>query len=154
MLDCDAGIFKVNGVNSVKDYIPHREPFLFVENIVEIDDEHIVTELTVREDFDFFRGHYPGSPIMPGVLMCEAVFQTAGIFMSAKYSSDESERSKMPILSKIGQARFKRMITPGEKIRIEAVPVEIHGVFHVMKGKILNESGQLVMNVDFTVTRK
>ena len=140
-------------MNSVKDYIPHREPFLFVEKILEIGDEHIVTELTVREDFDFFRGHYPGSPIMPGVLMCEAVFQTAGIYISEKYGT-EADRSKMPILTKINQARFKRMVQPGEVIRIEVVPIEIKGSFHVMKGKILNESGEMVMNVEFTVTRK
>jgi 3-hydroxyacyl-[acyl-carrier-protein] dehydratase len=153
VLDCDQRISKVIGVNSVKDYIPHREPFLFVENIVEIDDDHIVTELTVREDFEFFAGHYPGNPIMPGVLMCEAVFQTAGIFMS-KNTSAATESPQMPILTKISNARFKRMITPGEKIRIEVVPVETKGVFHVMRGKILNESSAMVMNVEFTITQK
>ena len=73
--------------------------------------------------------------------------------MSEKHSSG-TEGPKMPILTKITQARFKRMVQPGEVIRIEVVPIEIKGSFHVMKGKILNESGEMVMNVEFTVTRK
>lgn len=141
-------------MNSVKDYIPHREPFLFVENIVELNDEHVVTELTVREDFDFFAGHYPGNPLMPGVLMCEAVFQSAGIYMSAKQGKEVDDGKKMPILTKINNARFKRMVMPGDKITIEVVPVEARGAFHVMRGKVTNESSALVMHVEFTITQK
>ena len=54
--------------------IPHRPPFLFIDKIIEITDSGALTSLTIRPDFSCFEGHYPGNPIMPGVLLCEAVF--------------------------------------------------------------------------------
>jgi len=140
-------------VKSVKDYIPHREPFLFVDRVLELDESHVTTELTLRPEMDFFKGHYPDQPIMPGVLMCEAVFQSAAIYMS-HLSEGKSENSGTPVLSKIGQARFKRMVTPGDTIQIEVTPLEHKGAFHLMRGKILNSSDQMVMNVEFTITAK
>lgn len=141
------------GVKSVKEYIPHREPFLFVDQIIELNDDHVVTELTVREDFEFFKGHYPSQPIMPGVLMCEAIFQSAGIYV-AELMKDNGSEKKTPILSKIGQARFKRLVTPGEVIRMEIVPLEQKGPFFIMRGKTTNKAGEMVMNVEFTITAK
>ena len=61
--------------------IPHRPPFLFVDKIVEITEEGATSSLTIKPEFPFFEGHYPGNPIMPGVLLCEAVFQTGAIFL-------------------------------------------------------------------------
>jgi 3-hydroxyacyl-[acyl-carrier-protein] dehydratase len=138
-------------VKSVKDYIPHRDPFLFVDRILELSAEGVVTELTVRADFPFFEGHYPGFPLMPGVLLCEAVFQSAGVFMSGSRAGMDSQ---MPILSKITNARFKRMVTPGEVLRIEVTPIESQGPFHMMRGKITNSEKALVMSVEFTITQK
>ena len=110
-------------MKTVKDYIPHREPFLFVDSIVEIDDSHIVTTFELNQDLDFFKGHYPGQPLMPGVLMCEAVFQTAGVFMSAKQNPNNSlDTIGTPILTKITNARFRRMALPGEVLTIEVKP--------------------------------
>ena len=62
---------------AVTDLIPHRPPFLFVDEIVSHDDLGLVAKRTWRAEEDFYRGHYPGAPITPGVLLCEAVFQTA-----------------------------------------------------------------------------
>lgn len=143
-------------MKSVKDYIPHREPFLFVDSVLEMDETHIVSSFKLREDLDFFRGHYPGQPIMPGVLMCEAVFQTAGIFMSASSGDSEekqaSDKPGTPILTKINNARFRRMAEPGDVLTIEVKPQESQGGFHMMRGKVTNESGSAIMNVDFTIT--
>lgn len=142
-------------MKSVKDYIPHREPFLFVDTIVELDDAHIVTTFTLREDLDFFRGHYPGQPIMPGVLMCEAVFQSAGVFMSEKLQSGLTDMTEAkPILTRITNARFRRMAQPGETIRIEVKPDEEQGGFYMMRGKVSNTDGAAIMSVDFTITLK
>ena len=92
---------------------------------------------------------------MPGVLMCEAVFQTAGIFMSAQQKPElKDENGGTPILTKITNARFRRMALPGEFLTIEVIPVESQGPFHMMKGKVKNKEGGLIMNVDFTITLK
>ena len=67
--------------------IPHRPPFLFVDEIVEQTDDHIVTRKRIDPEEPFFKGHYPDYPIMPGVLICECVFQAGAILMSTKYPS-------------------------------------------------------------------
>ena len=64
--------------------IPHRSPFLFVDRIIEINEEDATCELRVREDLDIFKGHYPNNPIFPGVLSCESIFQTAQFFYRKK----------------------------------------------------------------------
>jgi len=65
----------------VLDAIPHRPPFLFVDSVKEISENGIIAERKIRSDEFYFQGHYPQFPIMPGVLLCESVFQAAGIFM-------------------------------------------------------------------------
>jgi 3-hydroxyacyl-[acyl-carrier-protein] dehydratase len=141
-------------VKDVKDYIPHRDPFLFVDRILELEEDKIVCEFTLKEDLDVFRGHYPGQPIMPGVLLSEAVFQTAGVFMSAKSQSDSAEEGKVPLLTKINGARFRKMALPGETIRMVVTPKEVSGPFHIMRGKVLGKDDALIMNVEFVVTLK
>ena len=66
----------------VTDLIPHRPPFLFVDRIVSETADGLVAERTFRAEEDFYKGHYPGAPITPGVLLCEAVFQTGALFLS------------------------------------------------------------------------
>ena len=82
---------------SVKQALPHRPPFLFVDRIVEQGEGRIVTERTFRADEAFFAGHYPGSPLTPGVLLCEACFQTGAILlMAAAKGSGTASRSQTP----------------------------------------------------------
>lgn len=78
--------------------IPHRPPFLFVDRIVEQGEARLVTERTFRADEAFFAGHYPGSPLTPGVLLCEACFQTGAILLmqGAAKGSGTASRSQTP----------------------------------------------------------
>ncbi|MBN2233845.1 MAG: beta-hydroxyacyl-ACP dehydratase, partial [Opitutales bacterium] len=78
-------------MKGVKDYIPHRDPFLFVDEIIEMDDSHIVTGLTLKPEMDLYRGHYPSNPITPGVILCESVFQSAGVYVAMKQELEGSD---------------------------------------------------------------
>ena len=131
--------------------IPHRPPFLFVDEIVEITDLGATTRLNVRPDSPFFEGHYPGNPIMPGVLLCEAVFQTGAIFLAEKLGADALDADKVnPVLSRIRDARFKRMVLPGDVIEITVVEVEQLGKFYNLRGEIAKE-GKIAMTVSFAL---
>lgn len=124
--------------------IPHRPPFLFVDRILEINSDNATCELKVREDFDVFRGHYPNNPIFPGVLSCEAVFQTGAIFLSEKLGEDAlRSNSVTPVLSRIRDARFKRMIKPGDLIEIKVFLTEQIGKFYNLRGEV--RSGEKIM---------
>ena len=124
--------------------IPHRPPFLFVDRILEINSDNATCELKVREDFDVFRGHYPNNPIFPGVLSCEAVFQTGAIFLSEKLGEDAlSSNSVTPVLSRIRDARFKRMIKPGDLIEIKVFLIEQIGKFYNLRGEV--RAGEKIM---------
>lgn len=129
--------------------IPHREPFLFVDRIIEITETGAVAEREIRGDEPHFAGHYPGNPLMPGVLLCEAVFQTAALFMVRKFDAEGQDgASKTPILARISEAKFKQMVRPGDVIRIEATYKEALGRFHFMKGKVML-NGKVALTVDF-----
>ena len=82
------------------DYMPQREPFLFVDRVVEVTDSSIQTEKQIKVDEPFFAGHFPNRPIMPGVLICEAVFQSSSILMS-KRAGPPSDDSRIPLITRI-----------------------------------------------------
>lgn len=131
--------------------IPHRPPFLFVDEIVSVDTEKAVCKRVIRSEEPHFEGHYPGNPIMPGVLLCESVFQTAGIYLSKKLNgSSENSKSWTPILSRIQEAKFKQMVKPGDEIIIEAQFKETLSKFHFFSGKVTRDN-KPVMTVNFAV---
>lgn len=120
--------------------IPHRPPFLFIDEIVEITETGATTRRTIRADEPQFEGHYPGNPIMPGVLLCEAVFQTGAIFLATKKCDVETDRESLtPVLVRIVDARFKRMVKPGDVLTIEVNYVEKVQQFHTLKGRVLKD---------------
>ena len=120
--------------------IPHRPPFLFIDEILEITESGARASLLVKPDFPFFEGHYPGNPIMPGVLLCESVFQTGAVFL-ADALEDESltDESVTPVLSRIRDARFKRLVLPGDKVEISVSLTERMGKFFNLTGEIRNK---------------
>jgi 3-hydroxyacyl-[acyl-carrier-protein] dehydratase len=96
--------------------IPHRAPFLLVDEIVEREEKRIVCRKTFREDEWFYAGHYPHCPITPGVLLCEAAMQ-AGAILLAQYEPQLPDG--VPVAARMNDVRFKRMVKPGETIEME-----------------------------------
>lgn len=136
---------------AIKALIPHRDPFLFIDSIVEVDDEHLVALRTISGDEPQFQGHYPGNPIMPGVLLCEAVFQAAAVYMAKKLKMAASDTSILtPVLARIQDARFKQMVKPGDEIEITVTYKEPMGRFHFMKGAI-RKAGKVAATVEFAL---
>jgi len=126
--------------------LPHRDPFLFVDAIVEQTETRVVTRWRAREDAPFFRGHYPGNPLMPGVLLCEMAAQSSAIL----FSSDPAGAGGTPVLTKIADARFKRMIRPGETLLCEVKLDERVGPARYIDVKISCE-GQVALRAKIVV---
>ena len=141
----------VDELDTIHTLIPHRDPFLWVDRIVSSTDQTIVTEKTIPEDLQLFQGHYPDHPIMPGVLLCEAIFQSGALLMALAAESDESAGKALPMLTRIGSAKFKRPIYPGDTVIIFVKLVEKISSVVFFKGT-LKIHGKLAVQVDFSCT--
>ena len=137
---------------AVTDLIPHRPPFLFVDEIVSESPDGLVARRTWRADEDFYKGNYPGMPITPGVLLCEAVFQTGALFL-ARSMVPGGERSGVPLLAKISEVRFRNPVYPGETTTIEVRKKEALAGFVMLAGSV-KSGGKRILSVDFSVAWK
>ena len=101
----------------IKTVIPHREPMLLIDEVLEmVEGERIKTTLYLDPELDFFRGHFPGEPVMPGVLTVESMAQTADVLLL----SMPAYKGKVPLFIGIDKVSFKKKINPGDTITIEA----------------------------------
>jgi len=142
---------------AVIDLIPHRPPFLFVDEIVSESAEGLVARRAWRAEEDFYRGHYPGAPITPGVLLCEAVFQAGALFMARQARAAGAKPGGgggVPLLAKISEVRFRNPVYPGDTILIEVKRKEVIAGFTMMSGAVKKADGTRVMSVDFSVAWK
>ncbi|MGA3016395.1 MAG: 3-hydroxyacyl-ACP dehydratase FabZ [Bryobacteraceae bacterium] len=103
-------------INDIREILPHRYPFLLVDRIVEIDAERIVGIKNVTANEPFFQGHFPDFPVMPGVLIVEAMAQTAGVLV---LKGMEDRHNKLVFLVAIENARFRKPVVPGDTLRME-----------------------------------
>ena len=131
--------------------IPHRPPFLFIDEIVELREDGATCKRTIRMEEPQFEGHYPGNPIMPGVLLCEACFQTGAIYLAKQIEKDgRSLNDVTPVLSRIKDAKFKQMVKPGDKVLIEVTMQETLGKFFFLKGKVIKD-GKPALTIEFAL---
>lgn len=103
-------------INAIQDILPHRYPFLLVDRILDFDEEHIVGIKNVTVNEPFFQGHFPDFPVMPGVLITEAMAQVAGILV---LRSIPDRKSKLVLLASVDEAKFRKPVRPGDQLRIE-----------------------------------
>ncbi len=102
---------------TIQAYLPHRDPFLFVDRIIELEPyKRAVGLKNVTSNEPFFRGHFPGRPVMPGVLILEAMAQVAGVL--AFYSMG-GRRDHIPLFTGIDKAKFRAPVVPGDQLRLE-----------------------------------
>ncbi len=102
-------------LEAIRRVLPHRYPFLLIDRIVELrPGEGAVGIKNVSANEPFFEGHFPGRPVMPGVLIIEAMAQTAGVLMG-----DGAESGRVPLFMGIDKARFRRQVVPGDQLRLE-----------------------------------
>ena len=136
---------------AIMDRIPHRPPFLWLDRVVEFTGDSIRAEKFVAPELDVFQGHYPDYPLMPGVLLCEAVFQ-AGALLIGEMIQD-GDMSGVPVLTRILGAKFKREVRPGDTMEIRAVFKERLGPAWFLKGSV-RVNGKVAVQVEFACALK
>jgi 3-hydroxyacyl-[acyl-carrier-protein] dehydratase len=139
-------------MESIEQIIPHRPPFLFVDEIIGEGPDTLTTRLRVRPEEDFFKGHYPGNPIMPGVLICESVFQSACAMVSRQMAASKDDLVRYtPVLARISDVRFKSIVRPGDVLIIDVRLKDRMGRFLRLSGSVRTADDRKVLTVDFGV---
>ena len=131
----------IYGITDIMKILPHRYPFLLVDRIVEMEGEKRIVGLknvTINEQF--FQGHFPGVPVMPGVLIIEAMAQVAGVLI---YRDMPDKHTKLIYFTGIESAKFRRPVVPGDQLRIEMELLNRRTNFGKMAGRATVE-GKLV----------
>lgn len=120
-------------IEEIKNYLPHRYPFLLVDRVLEVSEDSIVTLKNVTVNEEFFNGHFPGAPIMPGVLQIEAMAQSGCIMIMKNQVENPDE--KLIVFTGIKNAKFRKQVVPGDQLRMEVKLASQRRNFIVMEGK-------------------
>ncbi|WP_394238530.1 3-hydroxyacyl-ACP dehydratase FabZ [Niallia oryzisoli] len=119
-------------IDQIKEIIPHRYPFLLVDRILEVEEgKRAIGIKNVSANEEFFNGHFPEFPVMPGVLIVEALAQVGAVAMLMK----EENRGRLAFFAGIDNCRFKRQVRPGDQLRLEVEMTRVRGSFG--KGKAI-----------------
>ena len=120
-------------IQEIMDFLPHRYPFLLIDRVLEFEPQkRLVAIKNVTMNEPFFQGHFPGAPLMPGVLIVEAMAQAGAVLM---LSEMEDRHSKLAVFTGIDGAKFRRSVTPGDQLRIEVEVVSFRSRAGKMAGK-------------------
>ena len=134
-------------LEQIKKILPHRYPFLLVDKVLEMGENRIVALKNVSGCEPFFQGHFPEKPVMPGVLMIESLAQAGGILMLSK----SENKGKIAYLVAVNQARFRKMVLPGDRLILEAVVTKLKSKIGIIECKATVE-GQEVCSAEIMST--
>jgi 3-hydroxyacyl-[acyl-carrier-protein] dehydratase len=126
----------------IESLIPQRAPFLFIDKVLEKNNNKILTSYLVTGKEDFFKGHFPGNPIMPGVLLQEALFQSGAALMAGTTKG-------LGVISKVQNAKFKNMVRPNDLLCMEVELIDQIENAYYFKGKTRVNS-KIVVSIEFT----
>ena len=132
-------------------FLPHRDPFLFLDKVISLTDEAVVGIKKVSINEPFFRGHFPSKPIMPGVLIVESIAQLSGILTYHILGiTTPNPATDMFYFAGIDNARFKKMVRPGDQLRMEVELVRHRKTLFKFKGRALVDS-ELACEAEFLI---
>jgi beta-hydroxyacyl-ACP dehydratase FabZ len=138
-------------VVEIQKLLPHRFPFLLIDRVVELDSDKVVALKNVTINEPFFAGHFPGHPIMPGVLIVEAMAQAGGVLALTALGADAA--GKLVYFMGLDKVKFRRPVVPGDQLRLEVTPLRKGGAIWKMAGKALVD-GQVAAEAEFLATVK
>jgi 3-hydroxyacyl-[acyl-carrier-protein] dehydratase len=134
----------------IKDLIPQREPFLFIDTVHKLELESIETSMKFTSDLDFFRGHFPDNPIVPGVILSEHCFQSGAALIAG--NSEGGFGNKLAVVSRVNSAKFKTLVKPDETVTTTTVLVERIANAAFLKSIVKNENNKKVLIIEFACT--
>ena len=132
-------------LEQILELLPHRYPFLLIDRVLELTEDKVVALKNVTFNEPYFQGHFPGAPVMPGVLQIEAMAQTGGILASRAVQFDAT--THVMLFMAIDAVKFRKAVVPGDQLRIEVVPLRKGKIFK-MKGEITVD-GHVVSSAEF-----
>ncbi len=134
-------------IQQIMEFLPHRYPFLLIDRVIELEDrKRIVALKNVTYNEPFFMGHFPGAPVMPGVLMVEAMAQAGGILL---FNSLEDKESQLAVLLGVDKCRFRKLVRPGDQLVIEVNVMRLRSRVGKMASKTLVD-GELAAEAEIT----
>ncbi|HFJ9440566.1 3-hydroxyacyl-ACP dehydratase FabZ [Bacillus sp. 1813sda1] len=133
-------------IQQIKEIIPHRYPFLLVDKVLEVEEgKRAIGIKNVTANEEFFNGHFPDYPVMPGVLIVEALAQVGAVAMLKK----EENRGRLAFFAGIDNCRFKRQVLPGDQLRLEVEMTRVRG--SIGKGKaVATVDGEIACETEIT----
>lgn len=135
-------------IAGIQALIPHRPPFLWLDEVLSIDDRSLRARKVIDRDLDLFRGHYPSFPVLPGVLQIEAALQAAAVLIA---HGAPAESGRLPVVTRLNNVQFRRLVRPGDVLEIEVELSERLGSAFYLKGRTLVD-GKVSLRMEFACT--